>query len=37
MYSQRVPWELVVLFSFADLLSHGCSLGMKMDELLSVY
>jgi hypothetical protein len=27
-----VPWELVVLFSFAVLLSLGCSLDMTLDE-----
>jgi hypothetical protein len=31
--SQRIPWELVVLFSFAVLLSHGCTLGMTLDEV----
>jgi hypothetical protein len=30
--SQRIPWELMVLFSSAVLPSHGCSLDMTLDE-----
>jgi hypothetical protein len=33
--SQRIPLELVVLFSFTVLLSHGCSLSM--DRSLCFY
>jgi hypothetical protein len=29
----KIPWETVVLFSFAVLLSHGCSLDMALNEV----
>jgi hypothetical protein len=28
-----IPWELVVLFSFAVLLSQGCNLDMTLDDV----
>jgi hypothetical protein len=31
--SQRNPWELVVVFSFAALLSCGCILDMTLDDV----
>jgi hypothetical protein len=31
--SQRIPWELVVIFSFEVLLSHGSSIVMTLDEV----
>jgi hypothetical protein len=34
--SQRIVCELVVLFSLA-VLSHGCSLGMTLDEVSLIH
>jgi hypothetical protein len=30
-FSQRIPWKLVVIFSFAVLSSHTCSIRMMLD------